>query len=117
MQQRPMPKPTPEKIGSSTPGERLLYALGQHYLRWHNEPKKYAPPHRLDILAVARGRWVCAQVEYIQAGERDDGGVTFLHLPSEVMVIDGRRAFPWRLLSLDEWGEQRELRDFLKRAA
>ncbi len=62
-------------------------------------------------------RWVCAPVEYAQEGEYEEKGVLYLHLPAEVLVIDYRREFPWRLLGLDEWGEQQERRDFLRRAA
>lgn len=114
------PEPTPKRITdatATTPGERLLYALGQHYLRWRREPTRYEPPHRIDALAVARSRWVSAQVEYIQEGEHEDKGLLFLHLPGEVIVIDYRREFPWRLTRLDEWGERQEWREHLRREA
>jgi hypothetical protein len=110
-------EPASKRITDPTSGERLLYALGQHYLRWRREPMRYVPSHRLDVLAVARTRWVSAQVEYVQDGEHEETGVLFLHLPSEVLVIDYRRAFPWRLLGLDEWGERQEWREQLRREA
>jgi hypothetical protein len=107
-------QPTPKRITDPTPGERLLYALGQHHRRWCADPTRYVPPHRLDVLAVARTRWVCAQVEYVQEGEHEYPGVLYLHLPSEVIVIDYRREFPWRLASLEAWGERQEWREFLR---
>lgn len=110
-------KPTPDEVADATPGERLLYALGQLYLRWRHDPATFAPPHQLDLQDVARTRWVCATVEYVQEGEFEDEGLLFLHLPSEVIVIDYRQQFPWRLLGLDEWGECQERRDFLRREA
>jgi len=110
-------EPTPEQVTDSTPGERLLYALGQHYRRWRSGVEDAVPPHRIDIGAVARMRWVCAHIEYVQGGEHEEKGVVFLHLPSDVLVIDYRREFPWRLLSVEEWGERQEWGERLRREA
>ena len=110
-------EPTPEQVTDSTPGERLFYALGQLYRRWRADPARSVPPHRLNIEAVARMRWVCAHIEYVQEGEHEEKGIVFLHLPSEVLLIDYRREFPWRLLSVEEWGERQEWSERLRREA
>ena len=107
-------EPLPEE---ATPGEILLRALGALWLHWCLEPEKSAPPHRLDIEAVARTVGVWSEVEHIQEGELDEKGVLYLHLPAEVLVIDYRQEFPWKLLDVGEWGRRQERRDFWRRAA
>jgi len=104
-------------LNELTPGERLLYSLGQMYQHWRAGVTGALPPHLIDIQAVARTRWVCTWVEYVQEGERDEQGIIYAHLPGEVLVIDFKREFPWRLLGLEEWGERQEMREHLRRAA
>lgn len=105
----------PDEGTDPTPGEMLLRALGALWLRWCLEPEESIPPHRLDIEAVAR--MVGVEVEHFQEGELDDKGVLFLHLPGEVIIIDYRQEFPWKLLDVCAWGRRQEWRDHWRRAA
>ncbi len=100
----------------ATPGEMLLRALGALWLHWRLEPKgSIPPPHQLDIEAVAL--LVGVEVEHFQSGEYEEKGVLFLHLPGEVLVIDYRREFPWKLLDVCAWGRRQEWREHWRRAA
>lgn len=99
----------------ATPGEMLLRVLGGLWLRWRLEPETSIPPQCIDIEVVARMRGV--EVEHFQEGELDDAGVVFLHLPGEVLVIDYRQEFPWRLLDVRAWGRRQEWRDLWRRTA
>jgi hypothetical protein len=64
-----------------------------------------------DIETVARVVGVWSEVEHFQEGEGHDEGVLFLHLPSEVLVIDCLQEFPWKLLDAREWARRQERRD------
>jgi len=86
-----------------TPGEQLFDCLGQLYRRWHTGQSE-TPPSDVDVQRFARLLDVWRALEFAQ----DDGGVVFLHFPNEVLVIDARQEFPWRLLSAWEWAAERE---------
>jgi hypothetical protein len=97
-----------------TPGERLLYALGQLHRQWHVRAT-LTPPDEVDVEAVARMLGVWADIEFIQDEEGDeDGGEPALHLhfTREVLTVDRRREFPWTLLGVWEWARRQETRDF-----
>jgi hypothetical protein len=94
-----------------TPGERLLYALGQLFKQWHVRAT-LTPPQEVDVEAVAGMLGIAGDVEYVQDGEAEDEEVRYLHLPSEVLVIDPRQEFPWRLLYDFEWADEQERKEF-----
>ncbi len=98
--------------GEPTPGERLLYALGQLFKQWHVRAS-LTPPHEVDVEAVAKMLGIWADVEFIQDGEDEDEPALYLHLPHEVLVVDSRRPeFPWRLLADFEWAQEQEVKEF-----
>jgi hypothetical protein len=81
-----------------TPGERLLYTLGQLYLLWHRGELDVAP-REFDIEDLARIIGVGRDIEFVS-----DGPVgRSYHMPGEVLLVDEGQRFPWRLLSLDGW--------------
>ncbi len=84
------------------------------YRHWCAGEEGAVPPRRVNVEAVARTRWVCAQVEYVQEGEYEEKGILYAHLPGEVLAIDFREEFPWRLLSLNGWGERQEMLERLR---
>lgn len=81
-----------------TSGERLLYALGQLYLLWHRGELPVAP-RDFDIEDLARIIGVARDIEFTSEGPLGRS----VHFPSEVLLIDGRQRFPWRLFDLDGW--------------
>jgi hypothetical protein len=95
-----------------SPGECLLYGLGRYfYRRWQAGVPDAIPPHKVDIQAVARYIGIWPEVEYAQTDE-DDPDVEYLHFASEVLVIDRRADFPWRLVAAEEWAHERERVEF-----
>jgi hypothetical protein len=93
-----------------TPGERLLYALGQLYRR-----SRYGDldvdPDDFDIEDLARIIGVWRDVEFVQ----DDEGGRSYHFPSEVLCVAPGFVFPWYLLDIWAWAAERELGDFQTR--
>lgn len=90
-------------VAQPTPGERLFYTLGQLYRRWRAGIGRTAP-RDVDVEGLARTLGVWRDVEFAEAdasGER-------LHFPTEVLLIDPTREFPWRLLNVWEWAIERE---------
>jgi hypothetical protein len=65
--------PTTDKRGEPTPGERLLYALGQLYRQWYIRAT-LTPPGKVDVEAVAKMLGVWGEVEFVQDGEDEDSG-------------------------------------------
>jgi len=89
-----------------TPGERLLYALGQLYRRWHDGGLFIRPADfDIDELAVTIG--VHRDIELVT----DEPWGTSYHFAGEVLVADPDEAFPWRLMKLDEWAIWTDLED------
>jgi hypothetical protein len=86
-----------------TSGEQLFDCLRQLYCRWHTG-KSETPPSDVNVERFARLLDVWRAVEFTQG----EGEVVFLHFPSEVLIIDARQEFPWRLLSAWEWASKRE---------
>jgi hypothetical protein len=106
-----------EEVSEPTPGERLIYVLGQLYRRWHAGTGPTAPCE-VDIEALARILGVWPEVEFVQEDRR--GNLVRLHLPTEVFVVERANDFPWRLLNVWEWGleqEQNAMRERLDRWA
>lgn len=115
---RQEPTPPDDDVAEPTPGEMLLRALGALWLYWQLDPEGSVQPHQLDmndIETVARVIGVWSEVEHFQEGEDDDEGVLFLHMPSEVLVIDNLQEFPWKLLDAREWARRRERGDSWRR--
>lgn len=93
---------TEEPVAS--PAERLLYALGQLY-RLHHVGELGIAPADFDVLDLARIIGVAREIELVTEGLL---GRSF-HFASEVLVLDPRAPFPWRLLSDEEWAHQVEI--------
>lgn len=92
---------------SPTPGERLLFALGQLYRR-SRSGKLGVRPRDFDIEDLARIIGVWRQVEFVQ---EDETGRHY-HFGAEVLHADPTQRFPWRLRTDWEWAALRELDDF-----
>jgi hypothetical protein len=90
-----------------TPGERLLYALGQLYRLWR-QGKLPVHPDVFDIEDVARVVGVSGQLEMVTT---DAKGKTY-HFPGEVLVVRERERFPWRLASVEEWAAAQDVDAF-----
>jgi hypothetical protein len=106
-----------EEVAQPTPGEHLIYVLGQLYRRWH-AGRGRTSPSEVDIESLARVLGVWPEVEF--ACEDGRGNVLRLHFPTEVLVIERDRDFPWRLLNIWEWAleqEQEAMRERLDRWA
>ena len=99
------PDDADEVLTEPTPGERLFYALGQIYRRWHTG-KALVCPWRLDVEELARLLGLWSEVEFAQ--DETTENVTYLHFPTEVLVIDRGQQFPWRLLDTWEWALEQE---------
>jgi hypothetical protein len=101
------------RLHTPTPGERLLYALGQLYRQW-SVRATLTPPDEVDVEAVARMLGVWTDIEFIQDGdsEGDGEGARHLHFAGEVLTIDRYREFPWTLLDVWEWARVQEAREF-----
>jgi hypothetical protein len=94
---------------AETPGERLLYTLGQIYRRWHTG-KALVCPWSLDVEDLARLLGIWSDIEFIQTDETNS--VSYLHFPSEVLVIDRSQQFPWRLIDTWEWASEQDIEEF-----
>lgn len=99
------------RLQTPTPGERLLYALGQLYRQWHVRAT-LTPPDEVDVEAVARMLGVWTDIEFVQDEEDEGEPALHLHFAGEVLTIDRRREFPWQLLGVWEWAQAQETRDF-----
>ncbi len=86
-----------------TPGERLLYALGQLY-RLSRRGELHVQPGDFDVWDLARIIGVRGDIEFIS----EDRGSSRWHFASEVLHVDLHREFPWRLLSMWEWADEAE---------
>jgi hypothetical protein len=94
-----------------TPGERLLYALGQLHKQWHVRAT-LTPPGEVDVEAVAKMLGVWTEVEFVQGSDDEDDGEQHIHFAGEVLTVDRRREFPWTLLDTWEWARRQETREF-----
>lgn len=89
-----------------TPGERLLYALGQLFLLWHRGELS-VEPRDFDVEDLARIIGVARDIEF----SSDARFGRCFHFPSEVLLVDGAQRFPWSLLSLDSWASLMDAAD------
>ena len=87
-----------------TPGERLLYALGQLY-RLHRRKRLPVHPRVLDIEDLARVIGVAEELEFVT---EDRNGRSY-HFPSEVLRVNSDERFPWRLMTVWEWADEQRL--------
>lgn len=87
-----------------TPGERLLYALGQLH-RLHLRRRLPIHLSALDLVDVDRVIGVADELEFVT----EDRHGTHYHFPSEVLCVTPEKAFPWRLLPVWEWAAEQEL--------
>lgn len=86
-----------------TPGERLLYALGQLY-RLSRRGELDVRPADFDVWDLAGIIGVRSDIEFIS----EDQHGSHWHFASEVLHIEQRRRFPWRLLTTWEWAAEAE---------
>jgi hypothetical protein len=104
-------QPASEDHIEPTPGERLLYALGQLHRQWRARAT-LTPPDEVDVEAVAKMLGIWSEVEFVQDGDGGGEPSRHLHFASEVLVIDHRCGFPWTLLDVWEWARRQEAREF-----
>lgn len=90
-----------------TPGERLLYVLGQLY-RLHRAGKLPVRPQDFDIEDVVRLIGVGPELEFSM---HDRIGAHY-HFPREVLYVDPTSEFPWELLGVWEWAATQEANSF-----
>lgn len=104
---------SPDEVDDEpTPGEKLLYVLGQLYLYWH-EGLDVCSPQARDVEDLARMIGLWREVEFLQE-DSVNPLITHLHFPGEVLVIDRGREYPWRLLDVWEWAKEREYEDLIR---
>ncbi len=84
-----------------TPGERVLYALGQLY-RLSRRGELDVRPADFDIWDLAGIIGVRADIEFVS---EDQHGSRW-HFASEVLEVELKREFPWRLLTSWEWAAE-----------
>lgn len=87
-----------------TPGERLLYALGQLYLL-HHQGELPVPPAAFDIEDLARIIGVWPELEF---AVHDRFGARY-YFPGEVLFVNPEQTFHWRLLGVWEFAAARDL--------
>lgn len=95
------PEPDP------TPAERLLYALGQLYRRWHNGELPVCP-HDFHVGELARTIGVSRDID--MASEESYG--TAFYFSGEVLVVLPMEKFPWAIWTVEHWAFYSELWDF-----
>lgn len=86
-----------------TPGERVLYALGQLH-RLHLAGRYPVHPKRVVIRDVARIVGAAGELEFVTEDHRGQ----HFHFPTEVLDVNNARPFPWRLLSTWDWAAEQE---------
>jgi len=97
--------------GSPSPGERLLYVLGQMY-RLHHQGESAVEPAKFDVSDLAVIIGVVRDIEFITESE-SGGGRSFHFSTDEVLVVDLSQQFPWTLLTAEEWAWSQELADLV----
>jgi hypothetical protein len=90
-----------------TPGERVLYALGQLH-RLHLAGRLPVHPSAFAIEDLVRILGLAGELEFVT---EDRHGQHF-HFPSEVLYINPAKPFPWRLLGVWEWAAEQEANAF-----
>jgi hypothetical protein len=90
-----------------TPGERVLYALGQLY-RLHLAGRLPVHPNAFDVEDVVRILGLTAALEFVT----EDRHGQHYHFPAEVLYVNPTQPFPWRLLGAWEWAGEQEADSF-----
>lgn len=86
-----------------TPGERLLYALGQLY-RLSTRGELDVHPADFDVWDLAGIIGVRGDIGFVS----EDRHGSHWHFAAEVLRIEQRQEFPWRLLTMWEWAAEAE---------
>ena len=86
-----------------TPGERVLYALGQLY-RLHLGGRLPVHPSAFDVEDVVRILGLTSALEFVS----EDRHGQHYHFPAEVLYVNFAQPFPWRLLGVWEWAGEQE---------
>jgi hypothetical protein len=102
------PGPTRAAEDQPTPGERLLYVLGQLYRLYHAGALN-VHPQEVDVEEVARLIGVSSELEPLTSHDRLG---THYHFPSEVLYQDSTSEFPWHLMGIFEWAAFEEANAF-----
>ena len=99
----------PDDEPAPTPGERLLYALGQLY-RLYRHGALDVRPIDFDVWDLAGIIGVRGDIEFVS---EDKVGAHY-HFPDEVLEVAQRpdTDFPWRLLSVWDWAAEQELNSY-----
>ena len=92
---------------ATTPGERLLYTLGQLY-RLYRKNALAVHPNDFDVEDLARTIGVLSEIEFVQ----EDLMGRHFHFGAQVLHADPLQVFPWRLLGMWEWAAEQELNSF-----
>lgn len=87
-----------EPEAQPTSAERLLYALGQLYRRWHNGELPIGPQN-FDVWELARTIGVTRDIEMVT----DEPYALAFHFDGEVLVVLPTERFPWRIWNVEEW--------------
>lgn len=95
-----------EREPEPTSAERLLYALGQLYRRWHNCELPVGPID-FDVMDLATTIGVKRDIEMVC----DHPHATAYHFAGEVLVATDDR-FPWCLMTVEAWSAWCELEDY-----
>lgn len=90
-----------------TSAERLLYALGQLYRRWHIGELPLRPQD-FDAWELARTIGVSRDIEMVS--EEPYG--TAYHFDGEVLVVLPAERFPWVIWTVEHWAFYAELEEF-----
>lgn len=91
-----------------TAAERLFYALGQLYRRWHSG-QMALPPHRFDVWELARIIGVSRDIEMVS----EESYATAYHFDNGVLVVLPTERFPWVIWPVEYWAFYAELEDFV----
>ena len=105
----PEEEPGHEPEVEPTSAERLLYALGQLYRRWHNG-ELLIRPQSFDVWDLARTIGVTRDVELVT----DEPYALAFHFDGEVLVVLPTERFPWRIWNVEEWAFFADLEEYVE---
>lgn len=91
-----------------TSAERLFYALGQLYRRWHNGELPVRPQD-FDVRELARTIGVSRDIEMVSA---ERYGIAY-HFAWEVLVVLPDERFPWRIWDVEQWAFYADLDEYV----
>lgn len=96
----------PTDSAPPSPGERLLYTLGQLYRRF-KRGQLATPPGDIGVWDIAGIIGVQRDIEFIS----EDFTGTHLHFADAVLSVNRGADFPWQLKDMWDWGLAREMDD------